>query len=859
MRLPLRRHDGLIFLYLVASLFPSLQTLATVLKAPAPLAAEPSDNQIGKGLLVWESARAPWNRWRIWAIDLPDGEPRQLSDGPATEDHYAPHLSPDGQHLVYSSYPGNHNGYEPPRTDIATPLRLVHLDSGVTRDLVPSAKTYWEHRCAVWLDDVHLAYIAPDGSTKKIHIHSGEQSTIIPREGNVPSRADAALHGLLPSPQLDHATAGYPTFSPLKDGQIDEKRIHFGCQPYFTYDGRWGYWMGGVGGPIARYDLETRRESSILNRFDPRITDEGWGFLYFPMVSRCGRALAFGASQGEHDHWNADYEIFLVPLQGDSLEVTGTPRRMTHWKGTDRFPDVFVEPLALGSYSGEGPSRFSLPIPAGAPWSINGHAQDPTEGPVEVAFDKPGLYQIEAVSDDSTTRGRVRVATARPPAVVQALTVGFTAGWVIELVFDEPVVLQEGAMAVAGTSGVALGPEHLESDRRLTLPVRGFEENPNVVLSGVTDTAQIPNAVSSAAIPVQVASWPSKAIGGWKFGWWNGKTELDGILSGALRLTGSCFYDETFRIRSWNGGAVFAKAGEPIAEALESSGTVYAEAVIQPESAFTKGSESILCLTAKGKRLFSLTQIGGALYADVLTKGGLVRDPRINAQAPLRSETYGPKVGDLEPGEPIHVALRFDGTEFCVFLDGEEALRTDRFQGSLLPLEEKAYLCAGFRGGQSARWNGTIGSIAISDTMPTDEQIATSASVVKSMLLTEQAQSTPPAKARVGLKLTALSEHPTLEQIKPYREALVVGEATVQYIIGGAIEGVEVGSTVRIAQWSILDGKNVIPRLAAPGTDQQIDAWVTPFASQPQLKATSANDTLEPDFSSPYLYVLPER
>jgi hypothetical protein len=86
------------------------------------------------------------------------------------------------------------------------------------------------------------------------------------------------------------ATTGSPTFSPYDAarGTISEQAAFGGCEPYFTNDGVWGFWMGGGGGPINRIRLGTRQVSPIINLHDSRMPADR-AYLYFPMASRCQR------------------------------------------------------------------------------------------------------------------------------------------------------------------------------------------------------------------------------------------------------------------------------------------------------------------------------------------------------------------------------------------------------------------------------------------------------------------------------------------------------------------------------------------------------------------------------------------
>ena len=78
----------------------------------------------------------------------------------------------------------------------------------------------------------------------------------------------------------------------------------------------------------VRRELASERSEDLLQKNDPRIGD-GFGYVYFPMLSRSGQGLAFAASRGDHDHFRSDYEVFVVPTDPDTLELLGPAVRMS--------------------------------------------------------------------------------------------------------------------------------------------------------------------------------------------------------------------------------------------------------------------------------------------------------------------------------------------------------------------------------------------------------------------------------------------------------------------------------------------------------------------------------------------------
>lgn len=286
-------------------------------------------SQVGSGFVIWESNRT--GHWRLWRRELDGSGLRQLSPEEEGRDHYCPHVSPDGTRLTYISCPA---GQDPNKG--GNPLHLIRTDGSNDRVLIPSARTYGGDRSVVWFDDQHLSYIGADGHTQTLDLESGKSEWL---------SADAREeNGLLVNAARTFATVGYPpTFSPFdpKTLRTTPQTTLPGCEPYFTHDGRWGFWMGGAGGPINRFELATRQSSPILLKHDPRMP-EGRAYLYFPMVSRDGRFFAFGASPDQHDHDKSDYDIFVARMHPDTLEIIDRPVRYTFDPATDRYPDVFV-------------------------------------------------------------------------------------------------------------------------------------------------------------------------------------------------------------------------------------------------------------------------------------------------------------------------------------------------------------------------------------------------------------------------------------------------------------------------------------------------------------------------------------
>lgn len=301
---------------------------AWALALPAGARAEGDAAAWGPGVVVWESNRT--GAFRIWTRPLEGGDARQLSPEEPGRDHCCAHISPDGRRVAYLSLPGGARAYLPPETPGV--LRLIEADGTLDRVAAPVARAYGEHRAAIWWTAGELVYIDGAGDTVRLDLARGTRARL--------ARGPADGEGWLLDPTGRWATGGTPTFSErTADGTIRRATPLGGCQPYFDARGRFGIWAAGAGGPIDAIELATRRTFTLLAKNDARLP-AGRGYLYFPMLSRDGSLLAFAASDGAHDHFRADYDVFAIEVEPESLAPLGRAVRISEHPGVDRFPDL---------------------------------------------------------------------------------------------------------------------------------------------------------------------------------------------------------------------------------------------------------------------------------------------------------------------------------------------------------------------------------------------------------------------------------------------------------------------------------------------------------------------------------------
>lgn len=371
---------------------------------PRPEAGVPA-----RGWAAWESNRG--GDWRIWTRRLEGSPARQLTPEEPGLQHCCPQISPDGSRLAYLSRQVPADAY--PELEIPGELRLMRIDGAGGRTLAADARPYgWGNRAVVWRNDRELIYIDGEGRTQRLEIASGAMSPLVP--------APRARLAWLLDPSLRHAVDGSPTFSAYDPERlrVEEGRRRPGCEPYFSHDGRFGFWVEGAGGPIRRIDLDSGTLGNVLEQDDRRVAGSQ-RYAYFPMLSDDGRLFAFGASAGDHDHFRSNYDVFVAPLAPETLELLGRPLRLTGHPAVDRYPDVHVESLDVARWVREFPPvpvATAVPAAAAGPLEARGVLRSCSRTPSlrEISPYRAALvvceWQLDEVLAGQTKTTRLRVA-----------------------------------------------------------------------------------------------------------------------------------------------------------------------------------------------------------------------------------------------------------------------------------------------------------------------------------------------------------------------------------------------------------------------------------------------------------------
>ncbi len=761
------------------------------------------------GFLVWESNRS--GAWRLWTRDLEGSAPRRLTGDEPGRRHCCPHVSPDGAWIAYLSLPDGKPEYSP--GDASGPLRLIRPDGSEEREVAPAARTYFEHRAAVWRSPNELIYIDGSGRTALLEVATGRLALL--------TTEPVAEYGSLIDSRLAWGTDGRAEFSIYREDakRLVERFDHRGCQPYFSHDGRWGFWTAGVGGPLNRLELATGRVSTILDKSDHRMP-AGLGYLYFPMLSRDGSLLAFAASRDQHDHFKSDYEIFVAEADPETLELTADPVRMTDHPATDRFPDVYPEPLPLGRQTGEAPLTAAWRAPGPGDWQWRFGDGAGARGPSAAhRFTEPGRYEVTATRGATTLRGRVTVLAARPP---RALDAGSREeGRRVEVGFDEPVAADSPALRFE--SGAAIRDWSLSADgRSLTIelaePLAGAD---TLHLAGFVDRAERPNPMAPSALSIDPPLWPSDRDG-LAFLWANGAAPnlvFDPALgverASTVEPHGRSVLDHHFAMVLGRG--TFTASGDDmdhVLRAIRGANRMSLEAWATPGAAGR--------LIALGGR-----PVNFALEAEA---GRLRLTLRTGHRGPEAFESA--EIAAYEPGRPLHLAFTYTPGRLAAYVDGAAAGEWP-LAGDFFPWQRQPLV---FGEGVTAAPGTTpkLEGVAIYS------RILPPAEVRENFLRYRAALARRPAvpQAVVEAELLRRSRTPSLEEISPYREALAVHEWQVTKVVAGD----HPGGPVRVAHWAILDGEP--EPVAAPGARRRLT--IERFELNPQLEGAFVADDLGP-------------
>jgi hypothetical protein len=237
-----------------------------------------------------------------------------------------------------------------------------------------------------------------------------------------------------------------------------------------------------------------------------------------------------------------------------------------------------------------------------------------------------------------------------------------------------------------------------------------------------------------------------------------------------------------------NGSVLVEGFDVPMIEEVKRTGAFTLEFVAAAASVDDTGPRRIISLSKAGNDLcFSVGQ-----SADKL----LFR---------LRTRETGPggqevEIAPVEPGRLYRVAVGFARGVLTAWVDGRQVIETDAVPGGLSDWPDDARLIFGDEwGANGLQWNGLLEGVAIYDRKITDEEAVRKAELYAAKLAARPERPVETAE----LELVRRHEPPDLEEISPYRRALVLN----LYKVVGDSPVADANGEVRVAEWVLLDGE----------------------------------------------------
>ncbi|NQT20177.1 MAG: PKD domain-containing protein [Planctomycetes bacterium] len=490
-----------------------------------------------------------------------------------------------------------------------------------------------------------------------------------------------------------------------------------------------------------------------------------------------------------------------------------------------------------GGFEGEAPFAVNLTSKklGGREWQWDfgdGMKKAAAEG--THTYTKPGSYRITAKLGEETLRQTVNVVPHQAPQ--GAVSVMDPTHLVVA--FDEPMQTKDAKLSL--TSGAAvesfkLGPLDRKLHVVLATPV-GTKDT--LLLDGVTDRAQTPNAVANPKLPVVPPAWPAN-LDGLAFLWKTNKAAnvhfepvSETFRATSLATKGSVRYDRNGTMILGGGVMCASNAGYGLIKRGKVSKELTIEAVITPDNAWqghaANPSRIIVCRPDHylnwDNGFFSLQQEGRKLVLY------------------LNNNAQRFELCELAGQEPNHIVISVAPGRLACYLNGKEAMKTEKVKD--LEWTKDPY-CAGvhFGGfilvpGRHTPWRGMVEGVALFSRAVSAEDAAQDFAAYTKIMGSRK--TVPQIELRA--RLVAKSKIPRPADIVPYRSALVVNEYDVIMVRFGKYTE----KKVRVAEWGLLDTQPT--QVAKAEIGSLADITLEAYTDHPELDGQVLRNTLDENF-----------
>ena len=518
---------------------------------------------------------------------------------------------------------------------------------------------------------------------------------------------------------------------------------------------------------------------------------------------------------------------------GRQIQVTSNPLAGSACdEGEDFWLAGLANDLADGLLEGEAPFTVELKSDklAGRVWEWDygdGAREKAASG--RHTFSKPGDYTVAATEGRTVLRQSVTVLKRQPPH----MTLRVMDDRHVLAEFDEPMKLDAASATLAsGTPVSALKAGSLARDLLISLAAP-LPRRDELTLKGAFDLAQVPNPPVQDTVPVLQPAWPANRAG-LVFLW---ETERQGNF---CRDNARGWFDPV-RMNPWGqarfdrfgamlleGGAMYASdTARCITERCRTTGEWSLEATLTTANAFQgrpgRPRRIIGCNRDGGPDFsFSLDQEAGNLSVALTLQDG--------NNAPKAERAL---LGPVTAEQPQHVVVSYASGTLRGWLNGK--LTVEKDMSGRLPWRNSTFtegLHFGGREPMGTLWRGKIEGVAIyCRALSAADAQGNSKSYFEVLKARPQIRRT-----RLIAKLTAKAAVPRLEEIAPYRNALVVHEYDVLQVAQGKYRG----KKIRVAHWGLLDAQPTSVTRVQAGA--QCELLVEPYTDHPEVEQQMLRD-----------------
>ncbi|MEO2002619.1 MAG: LamG-like jellyroll fold domain-containing protein [Candidatus Poribacteria bacterium] len=597
-----------------------------------------------------------------------------------------------------------------------------------------------------------------------------------------------------------------------------------GCWPSIAPDDSYRMFVfNGDHRTVTMFDADAQNRRSVRINTAPGVDGAE---VYYPRWSTHPQFMTMtGPTMGE-----APAELYIGRFNESFTAMDGWVR-ITDNDTADMEGDAWIEPERLGRRRGEAPYTVILTdadVGDGWVWDF-GDGTTRKGGDGRHTYENPGSYAVVARGPGEERRGTVQVDVAAPPRPLYAAVRN---GNDIVVRFDEEIRVQRPQFQMRSTADI--GEWRVGTDGRtlivtLNRPLSGTDE---IRLVGVADLAQKPNRLEPRWIVVRPATWPIAGADP-VFVWKNAKNP--GAPTYRLWSRGEAALDHHFAMALTGGAFVADEADERLLDAFRNANALTVEATITPHDLSQEGPARIMTFSSgSGSRNFTLGQQGGHLIFRLRTtqSGTNGTNPEI---------TLGP----LLARESHRVTVTYSPGRLIYYLDGEKVTETASVQGDFSTWSAQHLLFGDEWDGMRV-WRGTLEGVALYAREFDADEARRSYEEFQGVTHGRQVVE----RIEVEATLIARSDAPTLRQIEPYRDALIMEEYEVREVISGVLNE----SRIRVVRWAILGRKEL--DLLPTGTGHPVRLELESLTDNPQLDSVYLSDTLDYDLDIPLLHAV---